>query len=163
MSYSIKRFLLQAISRADVWAVGTGSFAALTEHWDGHSWSIVSNPSGSGPSGSIALWSVSGSGPNDIWAVGDADHPDPNVFAEHWNGTSWMSIPPVNKYFFSLLYAVASVSPNDVWAVGYEAPSKKDQRLRTLIEHWNGRTGVLSPALIKSRKGNTSSITSYPR
>lgn len=126
-----------AFSSNNVWAVGTDSSQPLAEQWDGNQWNIISTPGVSG-GGSTNFWSLSASGPNDIWAVGETDHPDPNVFAEHWNGSAWTLSKPVNNFYFSLLYAVASVSPTDVWAVGYEARSKKQQQLRTLIEHWDG-------------------------
>jgi hypothetical protein len=135
-----------AFSKNNVWAAGTGGFAALVEHWDGHQWSAVQNASGSGPSGSTYLSALSASGPNDIWTVGETDRPDPNVFSEHWNGNKLTFVKPVNHFLFSLFYAVASVSASDVWAVGYEAASEQHQQLRTLIEHWNGSKWSVVPS-----------------
>jgi hypothetical protein len=126
------------LARNNVWAVGQGNGNALIEHWDGKAWSVVNNSSGSNPSALTTLWSVSASGPNDIWAVGEYDNPNPNVFAEHWNGVQWRSIPPSNSFFASRFSGVASVSANDVWAVGYQRPSQSSQVPQTLVEQWNG-------------------------
>ncbi|MBV9720106.1 MAG: hypothetical protein JOZ77_12365 [Candidatus Eremiobacteraeota bacterium] len=153
--YVSKGWLLaaQAFASDDVWAVGTASNSALTEHWNGKSWSVVANPSGSGPGGTVILNAVSGSSPNDVWAVGEFDHPDPNVFAEHWNGRQWSSVKPVNKFYYSDFYAVAAVSPNDVWAVGDEYPNPTDSHLRQLIEHWDGASWSIVPSPNKEPKG----------
>jgi hypothetical protein len=56
-----------AVSSNNVWAVGGAGGNALVEHWDGTSWSIVSNLVIAGSGG---LSSVSADSANDVWAVG---------------------------------------------------------------------------------------------
>jgi hypothetical protein len=71
--------------------------------------------------------SVWGSGPNDVWAVGDAGT------ILHWNGTAWTGVPSGTG---NDLYGVWGSGPNDVWAVGAGGT----------VLHWNGTawTGVSS-------------------
>jgi hypothetical protein len=70
-----------ALSPSDVWAMGArkdrSKNHAVTERWDGTSWSAVSNPSTGGNLAGAAAISAS-----DIWAVGTTG-------IENWNGTSW--------------------------------------------------------------------------
>ncbi len=65
---------VSAIVANDVWAVGyyfnSGSFAdqTLTEHWDGSSWSVVSNPNvGTGYNNLLSVSAISAS---NVWAAG---------------------------------------------------------------------------------------------
>jgi hypothetical protein len=84
-----------SISSDDVWAVG-GIYAlapkvrTLVEHWDGTSWSIVPSPS-PGAKANV-LDSVSGTGPDDVWAIGtytDAGDGASRILYLHWDGTRW--------------------------------------------------------------------------
>ena len=54
-----------AVTSNDVWAVGDRAAAALTEHWNGSTWSIVPSPTISG-----SLHGVAAVAANDVWAVG---------------------------------------------------------------------------------------------
>jgi hypothetical protein len=129
-----------AISANNVWAVGAlapEGANALVEHWDGTSWSIVSN---SVIAGAGRLSSVSADSANDVWAVGQATRP------LHFNGTTWSQTPgpPV----FVEANAVVALSPTDVWAVGKkQADVNHLIRFTTAIEHWNGTSwsNVASP------------------
>lgn len=141
-----------AISPSDVWAVGTmknqgdSDDSQLVEHWDGSTWSVVSPPAGAGrPS------SVSASGADDVWVVGDR-YNDP--IAEHWDGTSWtgthLAVPDVTPpYQVALIlpYAVTALSPTNAWVVGiYDALDGQGGYLRQpLVEHWNGTRWKLVP------------------
>ena len=66
------------VSHTQAWAVGeargsaTGdSFNPLIERWNGSKWHIVPGASlGAPPSATTPLYGVSGSGPADVWAVG---------------------------------------------------------------------------------------------
>jgi hypothetical protein len=115
---------VSALGGADAWAVGNvdGETATLREHWDGSHWSVVPGPD---PGVSNALESVSGTGANDVWAVGAwndgvVDHD----LIEHWDGTSWTTS---SSQALGML-GVKALAPNDVWAVG---------ELQN-IRHWDG-------------------------
>jgi hypothetical protein len=54
-----------ALSSADVWTAGDGPTTALVEHWDGHAWSLVSDPSAN-----VAPFGIAALGQTDIWISG---------------------------------------------------------------------------------------------
>lgn len=64
---------------------------------------------------------VHGSGPNDVWVVGESN---PGV---HWNGTVW-EVRPRPADVPALASCVAAIAPNDAWVVGRG----------TKAAHWNG-------------------------
>jgi hypothetical protein len=147
-----------AISSDDVWAVGitdsqkVQDVKALIEHWDGHTWSLVNSP---GAESYSVLYSVSATGPDDVWAVGLAT--DPRIQArngkgliEHWDGKRWSIIDSPNGHMVeSTFYSVKAISSRDVWAVGYfYADATPYSPYYALIVHWNGRQWnvVSSPA-----------------
>lgn len=80
-----------------VWAVGPVGEAL---HHDGASWRRVPLPPQAAP---VAVW---GSGPADLWAVGNG------VF--HFDGQSWQAVPAPEAQ----LYGVWGSGPRNVWAVG---------------------------------------------
>ena len=97
------------------------------------------NPGGSYPY--HELDGVAAVSSTDAWAVGFSA---PNMqfrrartIIEHWNGSSWTTVPspnPGGSSGFSALYGVSAVSSTDVWAVGYYAHNGS----RPLVLHWNG-------------------------
>ena len=133
-----------AISRTDVWAVGSSAPAGkatttLIEHWNGNAWSIVKSADASGAAalGGDRLTAVAADSTTDIWAVGyigapadsltSAGQPAPSVvqtLIEHWNGTAWSVVgaPDVaardGVQPWDVLTSIAAVSTDDVWAVG---------------------------------------------
>jgi hypothetical protein len=124
-----------AVSANNVWAVGAAApegANALVEHWDGTSWSIVSN---SVIAGAGRLSSVSADAANDVWAVGEAGNGGAPLL--HFNGTTWNQLPGPASSMQAI--AVVALSPTDVWAVGkkqYEANHRV--HFRASIEQWNG-------------------------
>jgi hypothetical protein len=111
-----------ALSRSDVWAVGTGpgvptgGFSAhptaVIEHWNGTSWAVVPSPNPN-PQGNNGLIAVAGVSAGDVWAVG---HQLLGPFTEHWDGTSWTILAtPAGVRFFA---AMAASSGGTVLAVG---------------------------------------------
>jgi hypothetical protein len=107
----------------DVWAVGGvcetgGCIAGTILHWDGSLWSATVPLSDGGAALVTSLTGVWGSGPNDVWAVGD-------VGILHWDGSAW-SAPP---FASPLLVGVWGSGPNDVWVVGWGASP---------VAHWDG-------------------------
>jgi len=111
------------IASDDVWAVGdyrniAGAFRAVSYHWDGSTWSYVPNPieafEGSG------LDDVVASGPNDVWAIGNASS---GPLLMHWDGSEWSLMPPPPNHGGSM----AAVGENDLWVSGWNG-----------FWHWDG-------------------------
>jgi hypothetical protein len=166
---------MAAVSSADVWAVGffqaTGGTRALTEQWNGTSWTVVPSPAAvgtslSGPNGVAAgsrrtptptpsptpsssfsaLNGVAAISASDIWTVGNAGISGSTdlTLTEHWNGSSWSVVPSPNAgTSFNTLLAVAADSTSDVWAVGSFQTTSGTQ---TLIEQWNGTAWTVIPS-----------------
>jgi hypothetical protein len=114
------------------------SAAAATPDTATTGFSVVATPSG-------ILTATAAIADNDIWAVGytttttTEDGTFTVPIAEHFNGTSWSSVPTPSLaantstgLYNAQFNGVAAVSSNDVWAVGYGGPNG------ALIEHWNG-------------------------
>jgi len=132
---------ITAISATDIWAAGyyqdsvSLGFQPLTEHWDGHKWSIVASPAL--PGSPSLFFGIAASASNDVWAVGRTGRKAGQLI-EHWDGLKWSVVsPPPAAY--SVLYAVTVVSANDVWAVGESAS-------QTLTEHWDGTKWSIVPS-----------------
>jgi hypothetical protein len=88
---------------ADVPVDATGTDVLPDARFDASGWSPVA-------SGTFSdLRAVWGSGPNDVWAVGD------NGAALRWDGTRWRA---VQSNTFASLRAIWGDSPTNVWAVG---------------------------------------------
>src|SRR2546425_786649 len=130
-----------AVSTNDVWAVGSflptkGGRRALIEHWNGHKWSVVKNPSTVG----TELQAVATVSTNDVWAVGNSSNASgvSQTLIEHWNGKQWSIVAsPSPSAQTNFLLGVAIVSANDIWAVG-ESQNATSGISQTLIEQWNG-------------------------
>ncbi|MGH7758456.1 MAG: hypothetical protein ACREN7_04010 [Candidatus Dormibacteria bacterium] len=129
-----------AFAADDVWAVGFvgvpgGAYDngqlqllpvdTLIEHWNGSSWSIIPSPDVAARNGEPPwdlLTAISGTGPDDIWAVGttewdvlDNTHTlaPAEPLVEHWNGSVWSIVPasdPVPHYPSSKLGSQAVIS-----------------------------------------------------
>ena len=71
-------------------------------------------PTVSGSSGDPYAWfeAVWGSGPDDVWLVGEKDYAG---FIAHWDGETWTAVPNPTDWF---LFAVGGTGPDDVWAGG---------------------------------------------
>ncbi|HXJ95410.1 MAG TPA: hypothetical protein VMT20_21415 [Terriglobia bacterium] len=139
---------IAAISGNNIYAVGyqpaeNGAVRPLVEHFDGHSWSVITVPDADNPG--IVLTSVSANSANDVWAVGTStDQPTVSIqtLVEHFDGTQWTIVPspnPLPKAFLNqnVLSSVKATSPKDVTAAGFILDSSQQRRL-TLIEHWDG-------------------------
>ena len=128
-----------AASHTQAWAVGQtrvaasgNGFETLIEEWNGSTWSVV--PGAPASVSASFLNGVSGTGPSDIWAVGQNAG---TSFIEHWNGKSWSHVAsPAGEPPDGQLNAVSADSPTDAWAAG-SAMNANDQVV-PLIEHWNG-------------------------
>jgi hypothetical protein len=92
----------------DVWVVGTG---ALVTHWDGATWTEQPQPVYE----TSPLFTVSGTGPNDVYAVGGGG----NAAAAHFDGTGWTNISPPPYDAVPTLNGVFASSANEVVACGF--------------------------------------------
>jgi hypothetical protein len=154
--YAILR-AVTALSPMDVWAAGySGAVRSsvtqtLIEHWDGRRWTIVPSPNVRSARGVVndILFSISGSRPDDVWAVGvwgsepggyggKGDH----ALALHWNGRLWSrsATPAIAQR--SLLSGVVARGGR-AWAAGDRGVQPHQ---RTLIERWNGARWSAVPA-----------------
>ena len=118
----------------DAWAVGAGfsqgSYGPGVIHWDGSRWSSVMTDAFP----RAVPYGVWGSGPDDVWAVGDRGT------IVHWDGGRWSSIPSGTT---QRLVSVWGSGPSDIWAVG---------EFGTIV-HWKGSGwAVVPPGAIKSTK-----------
>jgi hypothetical protein len=153
--------ILQAVtanSPTDVWAAGNSVIGVpatasrtLIEHWNGQRWTIVPSPDvTSGGVTNDFLFSVSGSRPDDVWAVGSWGDYLPGGFGGkgdhtltlHWDGRRWSrSITPALRQR-ALLSGVAATGGR-AWAVGDRGVQA---HRHTLIEHFDGRHWSVVPS-----------------
>lgn len=139
-----------AASPAEAWAVGEArppsgkGFEPLAEEWTGSAWKIVPTANLGAEEGAATPFNgVGGTGPEDVWAVGENRQSSGTTpVVEKWNGSSWTqaTLPAVKGG----LLAVSADSANDVWAVGAlgETTSTGNNAFSTgpLIEHFNGKS-----------------------
>jgi alpha-tubulin suppressor-like RCC1 family protein len=136
----------------NAWAVGDTENAdgldqrTLIEHWTGSAWAVVPSPNPETGSGTTdVLTAISGTGPDNLWAVGYFS--DGVTFIallfEHWNGKAWSFVAPPSESGFQFGEGVTAISPDNVWVVG-DTDSQT-----TVSAHWNGSTWsmVSTPSL----------------
>jgi hypothetical protein len=137
-----------AVSRHDVWAVGTilepGSDPALgitnpvAMHWDGSSWSQVRLPHAGGFPESLA--SVTARASDDVWAVGttaDENAPTNPGLIYHWNGIRWSQVPyPFVGTGQNNLEGVSAPAAHAAWIVGEDGGGTR----QPFALVWNGTT-----------------------
>lgn len=134
-----------AVSTNDVWAVGSYFQAVspydaqtLIEHWDGSTWSIITNPN---PNYDSELSGVVARSTDDIWSVGryyDTVSLLYRPLIEHWDGTSWSGVPSANRPGAgdTELNAIARVpGASDLWSVGDDQTGPHYGAVLTLTEH----------------------------
>jgi hypothetical protein len=134
-----------SIASNDVWAAGD---AALC-HWDGQDWSVVPSPQPRPEYLEIAypLLDLSGTGPNDVWAVGariidNGQYLAWSTLIEHWDGTGWTAFYLPGEF----MSGVAAVAPDDVWAVGTDGALP-------LILHYDGGSWSVGAGAPAPRSG----------
>jgi hypothetical protein len=150
-----------AIAENDAWAVGwsrsfdPASVRALTLHWNGLSWTKVSNPCGPYLRGVVALSATN------VWAVGGKT-------TCRWNGSTWVrrdAAPAFNPDVSIDLQDITAVSAGNLWAVGIGTTSCGEGVCQTgVIEHWNGSawsfrsTGALLYGVDATGTGNVYAV-----
>lgn len=150
---------VEALGPDDMWAVGYWSSvpeappSPLIEHWDGRRWEVVDSPD-------LGTWSelhgVAGTGPDDVWAVGNtevrvgADFVE-RALIEHWDGTAWRLVraPFVARRSPFTLESVDVRSPADAWAVGQVT---RPTAVVTISFHWDGTHWARVPTVNPSEE-----------
>ena len=127
-------------------AVGTfantpGVTRALTERWDGTSWSVVPGRN----RGSDELRGVSCTSAAACTAVGDYKDSSgvTKTLIETWNGTRWSLVPSPNRGTYNELDGVSCASATSCTAVGDYLISGGDYH--ALTESWNGTSWSVTP------------------
>jgi hypothetical protein len=143
---------VQAFSATDAWAVGrstpTFNGVTLARHWNGSSWAVVTTPSPG--TRDNHLLAVSGTSPNDVWAVGwSRDLPygnrAQNSLVLHWNGSAWSRVTSPNVgNAQTVLKDVVALSSTNAWAIGYTTDFGGGARAVAL--HWNGTSWTVAAA-----------------
>ncbi len=128
-------------SNSDGWAAGVklklGGTVPLARpvilRYKSGTWSFASTPNVSGELN--GLW---GSGPNDVWAVGQK-YGSNRPLIMHWDGNKWsvVSAPAVTDR--CSLASVSGFAKNDVWAVGKRWKASGSP-FKTLAVKWDGST-----------------------
>jgi hypothetical protein len=111
----------------DVYTVGgpLGSAgSAIARHFDGTTWKDLA------PGGSATFWWVDGSGPKDVWMVGEHGR------ITHWDGAAFVAYPPPAD---ATLWGVWPASPTDAWIVG-GTPGGGTKAPNDIVLHWDGKT-----------------------
>jgi hypothetical protein len=125
---------ISAVSRSDIWAVGSSSSGPLILHFNGTKWVTVPLAGDE----EHQLMAVSAISANNAWAVGD-DLNNQSGLTAHWNGQKWSWVPSPNPRRFNDLSGVATVSKDSAWAVGDATGTPK-------LMHWNGEKWSEEPS-----------------
>lgn len=139
------------------YATDLAAYRTFAQRWDGTAWRILTTPNAG--TGYNELYSVSGTAPNDVWAVGSShqtSYTSERPLALHWNGTSWQAVS-TNVGEGGALSSVTALAPNDVWAVGGFGT-------QPLVLHWDGtawrRVSAPSNSTTLARLTGVSGVTS---
>jgi hypothetical protein len=120
------------------------ALSTLVEHWNGHTWSIVTspNPRGSGTPDSY-LDAVSCRSTTSCFAVGFSIFHGWSALVEHWNGHTWsiMTSPNPTGFQYHVLSGVSCPSATSCYAVG----DSQGSSTQALVEHWDGHTWSAMP------------------
>jgi hypothetical protein len=129
---------VDSLAPNSAWAVGNATSASSTqpilEHWNGAQWSLITLPAGVGAND---LTDISGTSPNNLWAVGDVDASTGGPLVLHRTAAGWTSVKAPGEGSTPVLTAVTVVSASDVWAVGLWYGS--DQTTHGFLEQWDGK------------------------
>lgn len=112
-------------SERDIWTVGgplgNSGFESLVMRFEGTSWRRTVT------GGSETYWWVHGSGPSDVWMVGEKGR------ISHWDGAK---LEERTSGTTATLFGVWAAAPDDAWAVG----GTPDQPTATndVLLHWDG-------------------------
>jgi hypothetical protein len=129
----------------DVWAAGdlvsddpATEGRGAVQHWDGEAWADVAVPD---VPGTWSLSDISGTAPDDLWAVGHVEGSPGQGVAVHWDGHRWTQVP-VPRIDASptqdvRLTSVAAPAADEVWAAGVRY-SYDDGTSEPIMLHFDG-------------------------
>jgi hypothetical protein len=155
-----------ALPDGTAWATGIYTPAsghtgrALTEHWNGHSWTVV--PAADPGSAEDMLYSATAVSDSNVWAVGTyADtagffHP----LIEHWNGRRWTAwrVFGASLVAKGILTSVTSAG-GDVWATGQVSRRGTDYEVVLHLVH--GRWLIVHQEPVRTPGGSVADT--YPQ
>jgi len=99
--------------------------------------------------GSTQVFGSNAVSPNNVWAVGaSGSFPTRRTFVQHWDGSSWSTVPSPNSGAGdNVLTSVSASNSNDAWAVGYTCgdPANCNTSYRALAMRWNGSSWSVVP------------------
>jgi len=109
----------KAFASDDIWAVGSWQGdLPFVQHWDGKAWSAVQVPEMGGDE--RILTGIDGTGPDDIWVVGQRfDGGQEHGVVMHYDGSTWSVVPPPPGA--AVLHDVAMLGARPVvagWSIG---------------------------------------------
>lgn len=102
--------------------LGNSGFEAVVVHWGGAKWERLT------PGGAASFWWVAGTGPKDVWMVGEKGR------ITHWDGATFQEHTPLTT---ATLWGVWAASPTDAWAVG-GTPGGGLGAPNDVVLHWDG-------------------------
>jgi hypothetical protein len=147
----------------DIWAVGSyeldGSRSEIVQpllmHWEGSAWAAVAgDPAIQQQYLSARLNAVSGTGGEDVWAVGSAtrDGVVTDTFVQRWDGENWRMVDSPSPQraarlsFGSALRDVVARGRRDIVAVGRVGGAP-------FVIGWNGRRWRSIPTQVRESSG----------
>jgi hypothetical protein len=140
----------------DIFAVGTSplgkrGYDGVILHYDGASWTSLAGPGVGTPDGSVqvAFFSVWGTSPSSVFAVGEASTDFDRGLIAHYDGSRWTEMP-FNSADGRVLNDVGGTSEQDVYAVGYSDAEVSLKRKFSL----SARAQLFSEGLILHYDGN---------
>jgi hypothetical protein len=112
-------------SERDIWTVGgplgNAGLESLVMRFDGSAWRRA--PTG----GPETFWWVHGTGPSDVWLVGERGR------ITHWDGTRFEERASGTT---ATLFGVWAAAPDDAWAVG--GTPDQPEAANDVVLHWDG-------------------------
>ncbi len=112
-------------SERDIWTVGgplgNSGFESLVMRFDGNVWRRMKT------TGTETYWWVHGTGPSDVWLVGEKGR------ITHWDGTK---LEERASGTTATLFGVWAAAPDDAWAVGGQPDDPNGAN--DVVLHWDG-------------------------
>jgi hypothetical protein len=146
-------FGITAISRSDVWAVGSGVSGPLLVHWNGRRWSTARL------AGTVnqQLTGVGAGSAGNVWATGQ-DLTTGSALTARWNGRRWVWVRLPHPTPATELNGVVATSRASAWAVG----QSHGGQARTV--RWNGTrwSRVPGPTVPSQMLSAFTAVTSAP-
>jgi len=125
-------------SERDIWTVGgplgNSGFESLVMRFDGTTWRRTAT------GGPETYWWVHGTGPSDVWLVGEKGR------ITHWDGTK---LEERTSGTTATLFGVWAAAPDDAWAVG--GTPDRPTATNDVLLHWDGASW--KPVVLPEKNG----------